>query len=750
MAYADIIIDLSLEKLDHTYQYVIPAELEKKAVIGARVTVPFGNGGRTITGCIIGISSQPKIEPERIKPILEVPEGAMAVEGELIRLAWWIRETYGSTMNEALKTVLPVKKKVRTQKKRYVRLLLSKEDAKNWLCEFERKKHRAKVRLLSELMETEVLDYRLVTGKLNIPSQTLKGLVKQGFLTIEGETVYRNPIGIDTKTTSDCVELNAEQQYAVDVLCHDLEQGRNDTYLLFGVTGSGKTEVYLSVIEKVVSMGKQAIVLIPEIALTYQTVKRFYRRFGERVSILNSRMSQGERYDQYLRAKDGNIDIIIGPRSALFTPFQRLGLIIMDEEHEGSYKSEHPPKYHARETAQERARLCGASLLLGSATPSAESYYRAQMGEYKMLLLNHRAGSAVLPKVYVEDLREELKQKNYSIFSRRLQKLIGDRLEKKEQIMLFLNRRGYAGFISCRSCGYVAKCPHCDVSLKYHRDRGNTSLVCHYCGFQSAVPERCPECGSDYIGTFGIGTQQVEELVKKQFPEAAVLRMDTDTTSKKDSHSRILSAFSNHEADILIGTQMIVKGHDFKDVTLVGILAADMSMYTNDYRAAERTFQLLCQAAGRAGRGMRPGEVVIQTYHPEEPCITMAASQNYEDFIQHELAFRQMMGYPPVACVLALLVLSGQEDKSIWLAELLVQAARGKYAVPLAENRLAVLGPAPASVAKINDVYRQVIYIKCGDQALLRRVKTYLENCLDHLGEQKATVQFDWEPMGNY
>ena len=369
----------------------------------------------------------------------------------------------------------------------------------------------------------------------------------------------------------------------------------------------------MELISRVIGQGRQAIVLIPEIALTYQTVMRFYNRFGDRVSIMNSRLSAGERFDQFERAKKGEIDVMIGPRSALFTPFSNLGLIIIDEEHEAAYKSEQVPRYHARETAIQRAKMAQASVVLGSATPSIESYYKAKNGEYVLLRLQKRVQQKPLAECYTVDLREELKEGNRSILSRKLQELMEERLEKKQQTMLFINRRGLAGFVSCRACGHVIKCPHCDVSLSQHT---GGRMVCHYCGYEEPEPKVCPSCGSKYISGFKAGTQKIEEIVKKRFPKARTLRMDTDTTRNKDSYEEILSAFANQEADILVGTQMIVKGHDFPNVTLVGVLAADMSLYRNDFHGAERTFQLLTQAAGRAGRGKETGEVVIQTYTP--------------------------------------------------------------------------------------------------------------------------------------
>lgn len=487
--------------------------------------------------------------------------------------------------------------------------------------------------------------------------------------------------------------------------------------------------------------------LIPEIALTYQTLVRFYRRFGEKVSVMNSRLSAGERSDQYERAARGDIDIMIGPRSALFTPFERLGLVIIDEEHENSYKSESMPKYHAREVAGELCRIKNASLVLGSATPSIESYYRVKKGEISLFTLKERLAGGQLPKVYVEDLRNELKSGNRSIFSRRLYSLIADRLQKGEQTILFLNRRGYAGFVSCRACGHVMKCPHCDVSLSEHTDRfRNSKLVCHYCGYMTPEVTNCPQCGSKYILGFRAGTQQIEELLHKEFPMARVLRMDADTTRTKNSYERILSQFANEGADILVGTQMIVKGHDFAKVTLVGILAADMSLHTGDYRAGERTFQLLTQAAGRAGRSTLPGEVVIQTYQPEHYAVVHAANQDYEHFYADEIAYRDLMMYPPVAHMMAVLVLSDNEKAGAEQARMLAQQAKQQFG----DQRLVLIGPTEACIGKINDIYRYIFYIKHREYQVLTAVKDALEQTIHAMKWNADSVQFDFDPMNNY
>ena len=585
-----------------------------------------------------------------------------------------------------------------------------------------------------------MLEYDLAVKKLHITLPVIRALEEQGVLALESEQVYRNPVRGSRREAPEIV-FTPEQQAAVSRFEQDYRAGKRETYLLYGVTGSGKTEVYMEMIRQVVKLGKQAIVLIPEIALTYQTVMRFYRYFGQRVSIMNSRLSAGERYDQMMRAKAGEVDVMIGPRSALFTPFPDLGLIVIDEEHEPTYKSEQVPRYHARETAVKRAELEGAGVVLGSATPSLEAMYRARKGEYVLLTMKNRSRMQSMARVHIADLRAELKEGNRSILSRRLQELMEERLEKKEQIMLFLNRRGYSGFVSCRECGQAVKCPHCNVSLSVHR---GGKMVCHYCGYEQPKVTRCPECGSPYIGEFRAGTQQIEDLVKKRFPEAKVLRMDMDTTRQKDAHEKILEAFANEEADILVGTQMIVKGHDFPNVTLVGVLAADMSLYTDDYRSGERTFQLLTQAAGRAGRGERPGDVVIQTYDPGHYAIEAAAAQDYEMFYEQETAYREMMGYPPAENLTAVHV--SCEDEELlekgchYLKEYIL---RIKGNVPVQ-----VIGPASPGIDKIRDVYRRVIYLKSPRYDTLVKIKDLMEKYIEiNSGFDKMRIQFDFNPM---
>lgn len=742
MKYANIIVNISHENLDKTFQYVIPSPLQSVVEIGSYVRIPFGVSNRIIEGYVVDITDTPEYDPSKLKEIIEVVVDSKVTESRLIKLALFIKQNYGSTLINALKVVLPVKKKIKEKQKKSIVLLLAKDEAMEKLEVYKKKHQTARARLLKELIVYNILDYEIVSSKLNISSATLKALETQGVIEIDAKRVYRNSVsGIlsDSKKT-----LNEEQQNIADEVILDLKNSEPKTYLIRGITGSGKTEIYMEIIDEVVRQGKQAIVLIPEIALTYQTVMRFYSRYGDRVSTLHSKLSDGEKYDQFVRAKNHEIDVMIGPRSALFTPFDNIGVIVIDEEHEGSYKSDKMPKYHAREVAGELARLHNAALVMGSATPSVTAYYRAKKGEYKLFELDRRANpGAKLPNVQVVDLRGELKSGNKSMFSRALSEKMRDKLLKGEQIMLFLNRRGYAGFVSCRSCGEVVKCPHCEVSLSEHR---NGKLICHYCGYETPFVKKCSKCGSTLIGGMRVGTQQVEENVKKMFPMANVLRMDADTTKTKDSYNDILSAFANREADILIGTQMIVKGHDFPNVTLVGLLLADMSLHVNDYRASERTFQLITQAAGRAGRAEIPGDVVIQTYSPDDFSIVASSHQDYREFYSEEIALREMLMYPP--CGHMLLVMCESENYGI-VSEYSDNLAQHIKSVIINEAEKAlVIGPADASIVKIQDIYRRVIYIKSKDNEVLKRIKDYVESNESFLASD-IRVTFDFDPINS-
>ena len=730
--YANVIIDISHEKVDRPFQYRIPDSLKEKLAVGMCVQIPFGTGNRKRKGYVIEITGKNEYPEEKIKEIDGIITDNLPAEADAIRLAAWMRQTYGSTMIAALKTVLPVKRAVKAVEKKKLRRSLPAEELTSLLGECMRKHQNAKVRVLQELLTEEELPYELVTGKLHVSAATLNSLVNQGAITIESESSYRNPVSLNV-TAQSGPELSEEQRYIKEQILSDYDKNIRNTYLIHGITGSGKTLVYLALIEEMIKRGKQCIVLIPEIALTYQTLLRFYKRFGDRVSVMNSSLSQGERFDQCERARKGEIDVMIGPRSALFVPFPNLGMIVIDEEHEGSYISENAPRYHARETAEYLASLKKASLVLGSATPSLEAYYKAKKGEYRLFTMKNRKNGGELANVRIVDLRQELRKGNRSIFSSDLQELIRDRLGKKQQIMLFLNRRGYAGFVSCRSCGYVMKCPHCDVSLSQHI---GGKMVCHYCGYETVQPKRCPNCSSNYILGFKAGTQQIERQLYELFPGIRVLRMDGDTTKQKGSFEKILSAFAEGEADVLLGTQMIVKGHDFPNVTLVGVLAADLSLNDSDYRAGEKTFQLLTQAEGRAGRGTLPGEAIIQTYRPEHYSIQQAAKQDYEAFYEEEILYRELLEYPPAGHMLTILVVSKDEKRCKGLAVRLAKEA-GAY--------VHVIGPTPAAVSKVKDYYRYMIYLKSLKEEPIRQAKERLEALINGFELKTENVIFDYE-----
>ena len=730
--YANVIIDISHEKVDRPFQYRIPDSLKEKLAVGMCVQIPFGTGNRKRKGYVIEITGKNEYPEEKIKEIDGIITDNLPAEADAIRLAAWMRQTYGSTMIAALKTVLPVKRTVKAVEKKKLRRILSAEELTALLGECMRKHQNAKVRVLQELLTEEELPYELVTGKLHVSAATLNSLVNQGAITIESESSYRNPVSLNV-TAQSGPELSEEQRHIKEQILSDYDKNIRNTYLIHGITGSGKTLVYLALIEEMIKRGKQCIVLIPEIALTYQTLLRFYKRFGDRVSVMNSSLSQGERFDQCERARKGEIDVMIGPRSALFVPFPNLGMIVIDEEHEGSYISENAPRYHARETAEYLASLKKASLVLGSATPSLEAYYKAKKGEYRLFTMKNRKNGGELANVRIVDLRQELRKGNRSIFSSDLQELIRDRLRKKQQIMLFLNRRGYAGFVSCRSCGYVMKCPHCDVSLSQHI---GGKMVCHYCGYETVQPKRCPNCSSNYILGFKAGTQQIERQLYELFPGIRVLRMDGDTTKQKGSFEKILSAFAEGEADVLLGTQMIVKGHDFPNVTLVGVLAADLSLNDSDYRAGEKTFQLLTQAEGRAGRGTLPGEAIIQTYRPEHYSIQQAAKQDYEAFYEEEILYRELLEYPPAGHMLTILVVSKDEKRCKGLAVRLAKEA-GAY--------VHVIGPTPAAVSKVKDYYRYMIYLKSLKEEPIRQAKDRLEALINGFELKTENVIFDYE-----
>lgn len=739
--YIDVIVDISVNSLDRIFQYRVPEKLLDAVTVGCQVNVPFGRGNRRRQAYVIGVDTVLAYDASKIKDILGVTK-APAATGQLIALADWMHERYGCTMAQALKTVLPVKKSVK-EVKRTAYFLADREGAQQ-LLEKSRKSRRekARVRLLEAMLKEGCMSKETVTGVLQISASTMKSILQTGVIREETSQVYRNPVRQRLDGWQE-VCLNDEQMNAVAsiwqnaAICREHWSREQGMHLLYGITGSGKTEVYMALMEKVLNEGRQIIVLIPEISLTLQTVSRFYARFGSQIAVMNSRLSAGERYDQYMRAKRGEASIMIGPRSALFTPFDRLGLIIIDEEHESAYQSEIVPRYQAAEVAARRAEMSGALVVLGSATPSVAVYQKAREGMIGLHRLTQRARTGSrLPDVKVVDLREEFRMKNRGILSQSLHEAMDACLKRGDQMMLFLNRRGYAGFVSCRSCGYVVKCRHCDVSMTVHH---HTLLKCHYCGSEQPMPRVCPSCGSPYIAGFGVGTQKVEEFVQKEFPEARILRMDRDTTSGKDDMGRILQTFSEGGADILIGTQMIVKGHDFANVTLVGILAADLSLFAGDYQSSERTFQLLTQAAGRAGRGDRPGEVIIQTYQPEHYCIQTAAAQDYDSFYSQEIRFRQMLHYPPDRQMMVMLA-EGEHDQQTGQAVQKLREIAGEADFEAVE----FIGPSRAGIAKAKDMYRYTMYMKHQDIKELMRLRDFLEGYLKW-SQQFSNIYFTFD-----
>ncbi len=757
--YAQVIVDISAGALDRPFTYRVPEELRDRIRLGSLVEIPFGRASRKITGFVIGFSESCDYPKEKIKDIAGIGRKGSDETGEkAVELAAWMKERYGSTMITALKTVLTARKEKKPVETKEILLTLDREAALEKLNFYEKKHQVARARLLRALIDVPTQPYTLVTEKLHVPARTVTAMKEQGVLEVKVETSLRNPVSLGEVKAKDLC-LSPEQERVVDGIFQDyldLQAGKEEakrTCLLHGITGSGKTEVYIRIIEKVVAQGRQAIMLIPEISLTYQTLLRFYRHFGDRVSVMNSTLSEGEKADQFERARRGEIDVIIGPRSALFTPFPRIGIIVIDEEHEESYKNEHMPKYHARDIAEKIAKMHGAVLVLGSATPSLESMYRAESGEYQYYRLTRRLTGGTLPSVEILDMRQELKKGNRSILSLRLRELMEEKLSRKEQVMLFLNRRGFSGFVSCRSCGEVIKCPHCDVSLSLHR---NGKLICHYCGYETDMVKQCPSCGSKLVSGFRAGTEQIEEQVKKMFPKARVLRMDADTTAKKGAYEKILTAFSNEEADILLGTQMIVKGHDFPNVTLMGILLADMSLGASDYMASERTFSLLTQAAGRAGRGEKKGNVVIQTYQPENYAIQYAADQDYGGFYREEIQYRKLLLYPPVWHLLAVEISSKEDDTALLFAgrckELLDKICAGlnRGQTP---PRVLIIGPAPASLSRLKDCYRYVVYVKCRKYGTLVTCKDRIEllcAAVNPEGKLPLSVQFDFDPVNSW
>lgn len=796
--YAQVIVDVPTMQTDQPYTYLVPDEWQAVIECGMRVEVPFGEGNRHIQGFVTALPTELAESTLSLKSLIRVIDLAPVVNQELLQLADYMKDVTFSFKINCLQTMLPAAMKAAYQKK-FVLLdedhpvketYFSQSNEIDWdvieaagaLTLFKRlreqsivelrylvkeKVNKKMIRYVKSLVTTDnyfvfkeqlrpnaLRQHQLLEQLKTTPRETvtfyrekellsthLKTAEKNGWLSFEEVESYRDPFENHDFPKTLPWQLNAEQQQAVSRILAAEAQGEATTFLLEGITGSGKTEVYLQSIAEILNKGKTAMMLVPEIALTPQMVQRFKSRFGKAVAVLHSGLSQGEKYDEWRKIERGEAQVVVGARSAVFAPLQKIGLIIIDEEHEATYKQEDTPRYHARDLAIWRSQYHHCPVILGSATPSLESRARAQKKRYELLYLTQRAHeNAQLPSVTIVDLKEEYAQKNTSTFSRLLQEKISNRLQQKEQIVLLLNRRGYSSFMMCRDCGYVLPCPNCDISLTLHMDV--KKMRCHYCGHQENIPKKCPDCQGEKIRYYGTGTQKVEEELQERFPSARILRMDVDTTRKKGAHEKILKAFEEQEADILLGTQMIAKGLDYPNITLVGVLNADTALNLPDFRSSERTFQLLTQVSGRAGRGAKPGEVIVQTFNPEHHSIVLAQAQDYEAFYQQEMILRHQSGYPPFYFTVKITISHPAEQvvakKSYQIAEQLKNGLSP-------ESR--ILGPTPSGIARIKNRYYYQIILKYKHEVHLHRMLREILETSQSEQRKNLYVSIDYEPL---
>ncbi|MGM9986572.1 MAG: primosomal protein N' [Bacillaceae bacterium] len=803
MNVASVIVDVATNSTNRPFDYIIPNKWNNVVKEGMRVVVPFGP--RNILGYVIGVKQHSDIDNKKLKPIKELLDIEPVLNRELLKLGFWLSEEtlcftvsafqamlpaairakyekHFVVLNEELLSMFPdsyrrlikkngylkwedvandpffsehlstyiqnkemevqyiVKNKVQKKMIKYVIPNLPLETLKEYV-EQEKKQTKQKIVLEYLIDHYEPIQMAQLMSLLQISDSPLKTLAKHQFVKIETVEAYRDPYANREIKSAKPFSLTEQQQIVINPILASIEQEKHQVFLLHGVTGSGKTEVYLQSIQRVLDEGKEAIVLVPEIALTPQMVYRFKARFGSRVAVMHSGLSVGEKYDEWRKIQRKEVQVVVGARSAIFAPFENLGIIIIDEEHESSYKQDESPRYHAKDVAIMRGSYHGCPVVLGSATPTLESFARAQKGVYQLLTMNERMNKQALPDVNIVDMREELKDGNRSMFSKVLFEKMVERLQKKEQIVLFLNRRGYSNFTMCRDCGYVIQCPHCDISLTYHKI--SHMLRCHYCDFSQPMPTTCPSCQSDHIRFFGTGTQKVEEELNKLLPEARVIRMDVDTTAKKGAHERLLKAFGEKKGDILLGTQMIAKGLDFPDVTLVGVLSADTSLHLPDFRASEKTYQLLTQVSGRAGRHHLQGEVVIQTYTPEHYSIQLAKLQQYDLFYQQEMIMRRRNQYPPYYYIVLITVSHQDLTKVIDVTDNITSYLR-QHCSP---NTI-LLGPSASPIPRIKDRYRYQCILKY-------KVEPNLNQLLKHINNQYKTemnrndlrISIDFNPL---
>ncbi|WP_242226252.1 primosomal protein N' [Bacillus cereus group sp. BfR-BA-01358] len=797
MKFASVIVDVPARQTDRPFDYIIPKKWEDIVQTGMRVVVPFGP--RKLQGFIIGIKNSVEVESKKLKTIHEILDVTPVLNEELLKLGYWLTSETLCYMISAFQVMLPTaikatyKKRLQLRKQEEVApellFLFQEKEAIDWEAietqphlyrtiqqeikhgtievvyqvkdKVQKKKQRVvqpelpedKLELtafeLKSKKQQDVLYYfvenyksvplKVITEELQITDAPIKALVKKGLISEKYVEVYRNPYDDDDFEQTKPFPLTEEQKQVITPILSSITNETYNPFLLYGVTGSGKTEVYLQSIAAVLEKGKEAIVLVPEIALTPQMVDRFKGRFGSQVAVLHSALSVGEKYDEWRKILRKEVKVVVGARSAVFAPFENLGIIIIDEEHESSYKQEDNPRYHARDVAVWRGQYHKCPIVLGSATPTLESFARAKKGVYELLTMEKRMNEQALPTVEIVDMREELRDGNRSMFSKALHEKIADRLEKKEQMVLFLNRRGHSTFVMCRDCGYVVQCPHCDISLTYHKM--NHRLKCHYCSYEENMPTACPACQSTYIRFFGTGTQKVEEEITKLFPEARVIRMDVDTTSRKGMHEKLLKAFGEEKADILLGTQMIAKGLDFPKVTLVGVLTADTMLHLPDFRASEKTYQLLTQVSGRAGRHELPGEVIIQTYTPEHYSIELAKNQQYDVFFDQEMQMRRTRQYPPYYYVVLVTVSHPELLKAVQVTEKIVGHLRSHCS-----QQTMVLGPVASAIPRIKDRYRYQCMIKYKREQNLKNVLKMVNEHYQAEMQKELQISIDFNP----
>ncbi|MCL6157218.1 primosomal protein N' [Enterococcus faecium] len=795
---AEVIVDVPTMQTDQPFTYSVPSEMETALQVGMRVEVPFGNGNRHVQGFVMAIQKSEESANPSLKAVIRLLDLAPVVNEELLSLADYMKKITYAFKITCLQTMLPsvmkaeydkliypladtpevqvlfdqreviswkeaeeegslsqlirwrqeqlvdIKYEVHTRNKvktiRLVRSLLTEKQIEEEWAKLRQnaKKQKELLLCLSELSQEEPIAYFKNKG---ISTAVLNQGKEKGWLEFIESERYRDPYKDRVFDQTTALELNAEQKNAVEQIITAGQQQKDQVFLLEGITGSGKTEVYLQAIADVLSENKTAIMLVPEIALTPQMVERFKGRFGESVAVLHSGLSQGEKYDEWRKIEREEAQVVVGARSAIFAPLKNIGLIIIDEEHESSYKQDETPRYHARDLAIWRSKYHHCPIVLGSATPSLESRARAQKGVYQLLQLNHRAKAAAqLPAIEIVDMREEFQNHRTSTFSANLQEKIQNRLDKKEQTVLLLNRRGYSSFVMCRDCGFVLPCPNCDISLTLHMD--TRSMRCHYCGHEEPIPNRCPNCGGNKIRYYGTGTQKVEEELRELYPQARILRMDVDTTRRKGVHEQILQKFGAKEADILLGTQMIAKGLDFPEVTLVGVLNADTSLNLPDFRSSEHTFQLLTQVSGRAGRAEKAGEVVIQTFNPQHYAIELAKKQNYEQFYQQEMHVRHRGGYPPYYFTVKITASHPEEQVA---AKKIFQIANQLKEVLSPQSLL--LGPTPSMILRVKNRYYYQLIIKYKHEPNLPHVLDEILNGSQKEQRQGLFVAIDNEPL---